>query len=437
MIEIRISAGNSRRWVRGILLFLGLVLALWLAYLVREIWLPLILALLIAMVLDPIVDRMERRGWSRLRGAAVIYLLFFITVAVILTFAVPAIITQASQVVSSIGQYLPSDSDTQTKRALLRLLHKAHANALVQNTVLNSSARISLAMGHLGMWFGNLAQGFAANLIWLVLIPILAFYFLKDFHILLARLLLLVPHEHRNTAERLVNDISAIFAGYLRGLVIVCALNAAFTAFVLAMFQVPNPLALGAISGVLYMVPYLGAALTILMIGAVVLMSSTVQMMLIVVVTMILLHHVIFDQIITPRIVGRHVGLHPILSLLALLVGGSLLGIVGMILAVPFAAIVQIVLVTLFPKLIQPIEVPEGERLHEKAGQIAEAAQKTDEIKDMVDVHQTLVALVDSADENVPSPEPASPQKQAVEAPLPPTADTTPPAPNIGTAPSG
>ncbi|HZP80653.1 MAG TPA: AI-2E family transporter [Chthonomonadaceae bacterium] len=404
MIEIRITSGNGGRWRRAALLMIGALLLLWLGYVARAIWIPLLIAFLIAMVLDPLVDRMERRGWSRLKGATVIYLLFFVVFGVTLAFALPAIITQTTEVVNALGQYLPSDSETETKHALRRLLHKAHATPFVENTVLHASAQISQAVGKAGTWLGSMAQGMASNLIWLVIIPIVAFYALKDFHILFARMLLLVPRENRSFVQRVVNEVSAIFVRYLRGLMVVCVLNALATTGALALFHVPNALALGAISGVLYMVPYLGAALTIALIAGVTLMSGTVQSMLVIVAAMIVLHHVIFDQIITPRIVGQHVGLHPLLSIIALLIGGTLLGILGMILAVPFAATVQMILVTVFPKLGQPIEVPTGEELHEIANELA-GQQTGDEVNDMADVHETLVAAVDSAEDEAAPPE--------------------------------
>lgn len=422
MIEIRITGSDARRWRRAALLFIGFLLFLWLAYVAREIWLPLLIALLIAMVLDPLVDRMEQRGWSRLRGAAVIYLLFFVVAGVVLFFAVPAIIAQTSSVISAIGQYLPTGSPSQNQHALDKLLHKAHATPFVRNTVLHTSVQISRSFGNTGAWLSRMAEGMAANLIWIVIIPIIAFYALKDFHSILARLLLLVPREQRNTTEQLVNETSAIFVRYLRGLTIVCTLNALATAIALTCFRLPNALALGAISGVLYMVPYLGAAMTIALIAGVCLMSGTVQFMLIVVGTMIVLHNVVFDQILTPRIVGQHVGLHPILSIIALLVGASLLGIVGMILAVPIAATVQIILMTVFPKLAQPIEVPAGEEFHTRVEAMAE--QRTEEeMQDAVDVHKTIVAAVDSAEDNTPDPTPA---EGAIAPDIPPPTENKP-----------
>lgn len=404
MLEIRLTSLDTKRWRRYALLLFVFCLFLWLAVAVRDIWLPLCIAFLIAMTLDPLVDRLERRGWSRLKAAVLIYIAFLGMTGTGLAIVVPTIVNQTATMIKSLQPYLPSESENNTKARLERLLKKVHAPPLVQDAVAQASAQISRSFGHTSEWLGKTAQTLASNLIWLVVIPIVAFYALVDFHLILARLLLLVPRENRNTTQQMVNQVTTIFAAYLRGLVIVCTLNAVVTALVLMGFQVPNPVGLGAISGLLYMVPYLGAALTIALVAGVGLTSIGPQMTLIVTVTLIILHHIIFDQIVTPRIVGKQVGLHPILSLIALLIGGSLLGIIGMILAVPFAATVQMIIQALFPKLGHTIEVPTGEELRAKADEIAEAHIHADETGGAPIVHETILAAVESADETEASP---------------------------------
>src|SRR5579871_1474912 len=185
MIEIKIGTGQGRLR-RALLLLAGVLLLLWLAYLARAIWLPLLISLLIAMILDPLVDRLERRGWARWSGATLIYAVFFVVVGGLLTLTVPAIISQTVTVTSSLNQYLPSDSDTQTRRSLEHLLHKVHASPVVSNQVMHASSQISHTFGQASAWIGNAAAGMVYNLIWIVVIPIISFYALKDLHLLYA-----------------------------------------------------------------------------------------------------------------------------------------------------------------------------------------------------------------------------------------------------------
>jgi predicted PurR-regulated permease PerM len=401
MIELRIAIGDVAQWRRKLFLLIVGCLFLWLAYQVRDIWLPLLIALLIAMVLDPLVDRMETRGWSRLKGALLIYVAFFAFMGAILTLVLPPLVYQATTITNSISGMLPSDLETNDQHQLrlhLRTIMKhLHAEPWVENTAVRASAQISQAINNATAWFGRLAEAALSNLLWVAIIPLVSFYALKDLHLIYARLLLLVPRERRTYTQDIINKISVIFVRYLRGLMVVCALNGVATAAVLWMFGVPNAFGLGGISGVLYSVPYLGPALTILLIGGVSLMAHKAA--LVIVIAMIVLHNLIFDQILTPRILGQHVGLHPILSIVALLAGGSLLGILGMILAVPFAATLQMIVRTVFPKMVAPIEVPSGEQLHH-ADTTSASPSDDDALTQTLEVHQTIIAAVDTAEDN-------------------------------------
>src|SRR5438477_13194109 len=113
---------------------------------------------------------------------------------------------------------------------------------------------------------------------------------------------------------------------------LVAALNGLATWLLLLLLGVPNALMLGVLAGLLYSIPYLGAVMTIILVAGAsfVAPGGGLNYMLMVVAANILLHQIIFDQIISPRILGGHVGLHPILSIIALLIGNSLLGIMGM-----------------------------------------------------------------------------------------------------------
>src|SRR5438552_3544196 len=102
-VAILIDPRLQSRWRRWAWYGVVLALVLWIAYLVREIWLPLAIAFIIAMVLDPVVDRMEKRGWPRLWATFVIFLAFFAVVGTILYFAVPAVVDQARAISAQVG----------------------------------------------------------------------------------------------------------------------------------------------------------------------------------------------------------------------------------------------------------------------------------------------------------------------------------------------
>jgi predicted PurR-regulated permease PerM len=165
----------------------------------------------------------------------------------------------------------------------------------------------------------------------------------------------------------------------------------------------PNAFTLGAIAGVLYSVPYLGALLTIVLVSGVAFLAGGLKYMILVVGLNVLLHQILFDQIITPRILGSHVGLHPILSIVALLAGNVLLGILGMVLAVPVAASIQVVVLTLVPKLRH--EVALSADAHAAPDTTASLSEETKEQQASTDateeLHRSVGQAVDNIEEQV------------------------------------
>lgn len=344
---------TERRWKRWFWIFVGVVVGLYVAYLVRDIWLPLAIAFLIAMVLDPVVDKLEARGWSRMWGAVLIYACFLLVLGAGLVLLVPSMIHQGEAISQQVDKYVPDRSPHGIEVAL----EKTNLAPSVKSLILSGAQQLQRTVAQSGQWISHNLVQLASNLIWIVIIPIVAFYALKDFHLILAKLLLLVPKPRREFVSTLVAEVSVIFAKYMRGLLTVSILNGLATFLLLLCLRVPNALLLGGVAGLLYSVPYLGAIITVVIIAGVSFVAGGLQFMLIVVGANVVLHQVVFDQIISPRILGGHVGLHPILSIIALLIGNALLGIVGMILAVPVAASIQIAVVAMVPKLRHEIDL--------------------------------------------------------------------------------
>lgn len=330
------------------------VVVLYIAYLVREIWLPLAIAFLVALVLDPVVDRLEQRGWSRMWGAALIFGCFLVGIIGLSLISVPVVVSQASDIQKRVDTYLPDRSPAGIDKKLKEQGVSPGLRQVIKEAVINGEKSFNRS----GEIVATKAMELSSNLIWVAIIPIVAFYALKDFHLILAKMLLIVKPRRRDLVQSAVAEVTAIFAKYMRGLLLVSGLNGLATWVLLAIIRVPSSFVIGLAAGILYMVPYIGAIITVLLIAIVSFLSGGVNLMLWAVGLSVLLHQVIFDQIITPRIVGGHVGLHPILAIVALLVGQALLGLVGMILAVPVAACIQIGVLAMVPKLKQEIDLP-------------------------------------------------------------------------------
>src|SRR5579871_2664929 len=224
----------------------GILLLAYILYLVREIWLPLGLAFLLAMVLDPVVDRMELRGWSRLWASAFIFGSFLIIAGGLLVLAYPFIAAQAATLQRGFERYFPDPSHA----GLLKSFHEMGLPPTLAN---GAEAAIEHARDSLlksSGWITDYGMSVVTNAIWIVIVPIVGFYALKDFHTILAKGLLLVPANRRDLVQTAVTEITAVFGKYLRGLGIVSALNGIATGILLALLGVPGALILGVVAGI-------------------------------------------------------------------------------------------------------------------------------------------------------------------------------------------
>src|SRR5579862_6615429 len=220
----------DRQTVKRILFKVCALLACaWLAYAVRAIWLPLGLAFLMAMVLDPIVDRMELRGWSRPRASVFIFASFIVIVGGLVVLAFPYGADQVGTLQKGFERYYPDSSHD----GLIRSFHHMGASGTLTNAGVAAIENTRASIQRSSTWLTDYGMSLVANAIWIVIVPIVAFYALRDFHTILAKALLLVPTRHRDLVQNAVTEVTGVFAKYLRGLAIVSILNGVATAVLL------------------------------------------------------------------------------------------------------------------------------------------------------------------------------------------------------------
>lgn len=353
-----------------ILAYIGLtLLGLYVLFRLSPLIPPFLVATIIAMTLTPEVDRLERTGIYGLkvkRGVAIglIYLLFLGVCALIVRL-IPQV---AGQMAGLITSHIPKEmlSDPQAAaQAAGQWLDKRHVPSAMQQPVLHQAKHLPELLGQGLQWFRDNLPGLAGNLIWVVIVPIITFFILLDFNKIVGKVLLLVRRERREDILTVVTDIIAVLGAWVRGVLTVMGLDIAVIFVTLWVtgavigHQHPAPgkpnlsdyaLTLAVTAGILYTIPYFGAVVSTLLIGLVTLVTHGPGAALIVTGLMIFIHQILFDNIIAPRVIGGSVHLHPLLTLIALMAGGTLFGIGGTLLAVPVAAAAQVVLIHLFPQ---------------------------------------------------------------------------------------
>lgn len=368
--EINASISNlpPKEWMsRGFYVSLGVLILFVCAFIIRQIGSaalsiasPFVVGLAFAVLIDPLVKRIQSRHIRRPFAAAIVFLGLLVAIIGSLYIIIPALVDQAGQLAKegplSIGQLRT------TIDLYLQKHHKIGPFKLPNNFGALQSQLTDNTSAYIQKYAGNLAQillGSASMVLRLIISLIVTFYLLIDFDQMRARLYFLLPRKHRHTIRQVAEEVSDVFIQYLRNLVIVCFLYGVTDMCALYGLSLFHPklahyaLLIGAIAGVLYAVPYLGALTTSLICFIVAFTSGNIVFALWTVVCIISLNQ-IFDNVITPRVVGGGVGLHPLVSIFALALGGQLFQFWGLLLSVPIAGSVQVILFRLFPKLSQP-----------------------------------------------------------------------------------
>jgi len=183
--------------------------------------------------------------------------------------------------------------------------------------------------------------GSLAYLPWLVLIPILAFFLLKDAHRFRRAALAALPHRYRLRAHRLFGELNTVLAAYIRAQLLACALIGCVCGVVFALLGVPYPVLLGVLAGVLEFIPLVGPFLVAVV--AAVVAAFHAPMLGLRVAGCLAALRVVHDYVIYPRLVGRGLHIHPLAVVVAVLAGVELGGVAGLFMAVPVTAIVSVV----------------------------------------------------------------------------------------------
>ncbi len=361
---------------------LGLLAVLCILAALRPILLPFVVPLVVAYLLDPVLDWFEAQGRPRVIGVVLVYILLIVLTIGAIVLLVPPILSQINKLASDlmrvqwerlvepewvrdrliwIVQRLPGDHDAGYK---LQLSETITAN--IQQ--LSSQWReLTPSLRELGNWLSERAKS-AFNwafttftgLLWVALLPITLWYCLIDFDKMRRRAWYITPPERRPEIGQLAGALNRAIGNYLRGYAILCLMVGMTTTILMVtmegFFDSSYGLVVGVIAGLTYFVPYLGS-LTSVFLGTLVIYITGGNQIGETLIAFLLLQgtNSIYDNVVSPRIIGKQVGLHPMLVMFGLLAGGKLLGLAGIILATPMLLCIKVILEHYFPRLTEPI----------------------------------------------------------------------------------
>ncbi|MCC7274995.1 MAG: AI-2E family transporter [Alphaproteobacteria bacterium] len=331
-------------WARAGWIWLAILVALIAAlYLVREILLPFVVGLLVAYLLSPTVDRLQGMGMPRWLGTTLVGGGFVVVVTAALFLVVPLLVEQTVSLVERLPEIA-----TGVKNRVLQL-SDAIRDRLEPEQAAGLEAFVEKQLGNLATWLaaiaGNiLGSGIALfNALSLVFItPVVGFYMLRDWHHIIATVQANMPAAHEAEIDQLARRIDRRLSGFVRGQAVVCVSLGVIYAVALSIAGLEFGLAIGIFAGFVSFVPYVGSLSGLVLSTAVAIFQFPDWTSVAVIVAIFLAGQALEGNVLTPLLVGDRVGLHPVWVIFALLAGGAVFGFLGLLLAVPAAAVLGV-----------------------------------------------------------------------------------------------
>lgn len=305
---------------------------------------PLAAAFVIAYLFDPLIDRIEARRMRRGAAVTVLVLLLGGGLAAFLLVFLPRLQREAFDLAGVLPGYLDRFT-TVVVPDLERRLGVELPRTVVQLVERLRAEGIAIPFQTIGGLVGAAlatVTGTVSGLLGLLVVPILAYYLLVEFDTLLPRVAAWIPPRQRGYVVEKARRVDALVSGFLRGQLLVAALLGVLYAVGFTLIGVDLAVGIGLLAGVLGMVPYLGSAAALVTAALLCVLEFGVDGHLAAVVVWHVVVQSLEGFVLTPRIVGRSVGLHPAVVIVALLIAGDLFGFLGLLLAVPGAAVVKV-----------------------------------------------------------------------------------------------
>ncbi|MDX9872152.1 MAG: AI-2E family transporter [Clostridia bacterium] len=321
---------------------------LWFIYAVRSVLTPFALGFFLAYLLNPLVDRLEKKGISRIFAIAILYIFLAVLAGGAILYGVPVLLRDLNSLAEVIPQYTEA-AQKMVDEFQLRYSRVPLPESIRQvgDGVISSVENTSI--GLLKDTVTSILHLFSQTFN-ILLAPLLGFYFLIDYHALGPKILQLVPVRYRANLSSLSHEIDVMIKNVIRGNLLVATLVAVLATAGMLLIGMDYPLLIGLLVGLTNFIPYFGAFISTVPIVILALLKSK-WLALYVLGVMVLIQQV-EGNIISPKILGGYIGLHPLVIIFALLAGGSLWGFLGLLLAVPAAAVLKVLLYHAYTRLV-------------------------------------------------------------------------------------
>lgn len=337
-----VSGRSLRRQIVFSFVFLLFFVAfLWLF---SAILLPFVAGMALAYFLDPVADRLERLGLSRMAATSVILLTFVVLLVLALIIVIPLLAAQATDFAEKVPGYISSLQQlvADPNSTMLPAWMKGQLGALKENLAKYVGEGASFLAGvFVQIWASGKALIDILSL--LVITPVVAFYILLDWDRMVAKVDSWVPRDWVSVVRRLAGEMDNAIAGFVRGQGTICLILAILYGGSLSLAGLNFGLLIGIVSGLVSFIPYLGSLLgLVLSVGVALVQFWPDYPWILLIAGIFFVGQIIDGYVLQPKLIGERVGLHPVWLMFALLAFGALFGFVGLLVAVPASASIAV-----------------------------------------------------------------------------------------------
>jgi predicted PurR-regulated permease PerM len=324
---------HGRFWAAAALTFF---LALW--YL-GPVMAPFLVGGAIAYFLDPLADRLERLGLSRILATTVISLAALVIVILLVLAVIPLLVAQGAALINA----APAITARLEAWLITQFPDLQDSTSVMRQTLGELAAAIQAKGGSLASGVLSSVLSVVSWVLFIVIVPVVAFYLLVDWDPMVARIDDLLPRAHAPVIRQLAAEVDRVLAGFVRGQITVCLTLGVYYASALMLAGLQFGLVIGAFAGAVTVIPYVGALLG----GALAIGIAFYQfwgdwLHIGLIASIFGLGQFLEGNVLTPRLVGKSVGLHPVWLMFALSVFGGIFGFVGLLVAVPLSATIGV-----------------------------------------------------------------------------------------------
>lgn len=316
----------------------------WFITAIQSILLPFVFGILIAYFFDPTADKLERLGVSRTLATVLILTLFFSVLVLAVIGLAPRLVEQVAALVSEMPEKIerieewmqPYLNRIVDQVGVVDLQEAAVDASSMSQQLVGASGKILTGLVKSGIAIANLAA-------LLVIAPVVSFYFLRDWDGIIARLDALLPRYYAETIREQVREMDRVISAFLRGQIRVCLSLALFYAVSLSIAGLKYSLLISLLSGLLIIIPYAGTFIAgLLAVSVAMLQYEGDPTQVGIILGIFVVGQMLEGYVLTPRLIGGSVGLHPMWIIFGMLAGGAMLGFVGVLIAVPLTAVIGV-----------------------------------------------------------------------------------------------